>query len=259
MIAEAPERNSLQSLTNLPPDERAAWIQSLSEEQADLFLHDWHEWARPDQIIEPGNWRVWVILAGRGWGKTRTGAEWGREQVKSYPLVNIIGATADDARDIMIEGESGILSVCPDHERPAYLVSKRRLEWPNGATSLIFTADEPERLRGKQHMALWMDEAASWRYPDAYDQAMLGLRLGDNPRAVVTTTPRPVRLVRELLTSPTTVVTRGSTYENRENLAPAFLEQIVTKYEGTRLGRQELMGEYLDHFPGALWTRNMIV
>src|SRR5688500_703140 len=104
MIAEAPERNSLQSLTNLPPDERAAWIQSLSEEQADLFLHDWHEWARPDQLIEPGVWRTWLILAGRGWGKTRTGAEWIREQARSYPLVNIIGATADDARDIMIEG-----------------------------------------------------------------------------------------------------------------------------------------------------------
>jgi phage terminase large subunit-like protein len=214
---------------------------------------------RPAQRPPEGDWRVWLILAGRGWGKTRTGAEWVRETVKSYKYVNLIAATADDARDIMIEGESGILNICPPAERPQYMISKRRLEWPNGATSLIFTADEPERLRGKQHMALWMDEAASWRYPDAYDQAMLGLRLGDDPRAVVTTTPRPVRLVRELLASPTTTVTRGSTYENRENLAPAFLDQIITKYEGTRLGRQELMGEYLDDFPGALWTRAMIV
>lgn len=214
---------------------------------------------RAAQIPPEGDWRVWLILAGRGWGKTRTGAEWVRETIKRYRYVNLIAATADDARDIMIEGESGILSICPPAERPQYVISKRRLEWPNGATSLIFTADEPERLRGKQHMALWMDEAAAWRYPDAYDQAMLGLRLGDNPRAVVTTTPRPVRLVRELLASPTTVVTRGSTYENQANLAPAFLEQIVTKYEGTRLGRQELLGEYLDDFPGALWTRSMIV
>jgi phage terminase large subunit-like protein len=214
---------------------------------------------RPEQVEPDGDWRVWLILAGRGWGKTRTGAEWTRKTVKTSRYVNLIAATADDARDIMIEGESGILNICPPAERPQYLVSKRRLEWPNGATSLIFTADEPERLRGKQHMALWMDEAAAWRYPDAYDQAMLGLRLGDNPRAVVTTTPRPVRLVRELLASPTTVVTRGSTYENRANLAPAFLQQIVTKYEGTRLGRQELLGEYLDDFPGALWSRAMIV
>lgn len=201
---------------------------------------------------------MWLILAGRGWGKTRTGAEWVRQTVKDYRYVNLIAATADDARDIMIEGESGILSICPPGERPNYITSKRRLEWPNGATSLIFTADEPERLRGKQHMALWADEIAAWRYPEAWDQAMLGLRLGDNPRAVATTTPRPVRIVRELLASPTTATTRGSTYENRENLAPAFLAQIVSKYEGTRMGRQELNAELLDDVEGALWTRAMI-
>lgn len=213
---------------------------------------------RASQIPPDGDWRVWLILAGRGWGKTRTGAEWVRQTVKRYRYVNLIAATADDARDIMIEGESGILNICPVSERPQYLVSKRRLQWPNGATSLIFTADEPERLRGKQHMALWMDEIAAWRYPDSYDQAMFGLRLGDDPRAVVTTTPRPVRIVRDLMASPTTVITRGSTYENRANLAPAFLEQIITKYEGTRLGRQEIAGEYLDDVEGALWTRAMI-
>lgn len=214
---------------------------------------------RPSQMPPDGGWRVWLILAGRGWGKTRTGAEWVRQTVKGYRYVNLIAATADDARDIMIEGESGILSICPAGERPNYITSKRRLEWPNGATSLIFTADEPERLRGKQHMALWADEIAAWRYPDSWDQAMLGLRLGDNPRAVATTTPRPVRIVRDLLTSPTTAVTRGSTYENRANLAPAFLEQIVSKYEGTRMGRQELNAELLDDVEGALWTRAMIV
>jgi phage terminase large subunit-like protein len=213
---------------------------------------------RQSQVPPDTDWRVWLILAGRGWGKTRTGAEWVRQTVKGYRYVNLIAPTADDARDIMIEGESGILNICPPSERPAYITSKRRLEWPNGATSLIFTADEPERLRGKQHMALWADEIAAWRYPESWDQAMFGLRLGDNPRAVATTTPRPVRIIRDLVKSPTTAVTRGSTYENRENLAPAFLEQIIAKYEGTRMGRQELHAEVLDDVEGALWTRAMI-
>lgn len=199
-------------------------------------------------------------MGGRGVGKTRTGAEWTITSARDYPLVNLIGATADDARDIMIEGESGILNCAPPDFRPRHLASKRRLDWPNGARSLIFTADEPERLRGKQHMRLWGDEVASWRYYDAYDQAMLGLRLGADPRAMLTTTPKPVKLIRELLAQLPTgrvVKTHGTTYANRANLAPAFFEQIITKYEGTRLGRQELGGEYLDDTPGALWARTM--
>jgi phage terminase large subunit-like protein len=242
----------------LPPDERRAEIASWTEAQAEIYLREWREWARPDQLIEPGDWRTWLILAGRGWGKTRTGAEWVREQARSYPLVNIIGATADDARDIMIEGESGILNICPDHERPAYLVSKRRLEWPNGATTLIFTADEPERLRGKQHMKLWADELAAWRYPEAFDQAMFGLRLGNNPQVVVTTTPRPTPLVRDLMARPGTIIRRGTTYDNRDNLAEAFYSDIIRKYEGTRLGRQELLAELLTDTVGALWSRALI-
>lgn len=185
-------------------------------------------------------------MAGRGFGKTRIGAETTREWVKSYEFVNIIGATADDARDIMIEGESGILAVCPAWERPEYKPSKRQLEWPNGAKSLIFTADEPERLRGKQHMRIWADEVAAWRYPESWTQAMLGLRLGDDPRAVVTSTPKPTELVRALVGNAHTLVTRGSTYDNLSNLASAFADEIITEYEGTRLGRQELLGELLD-------------
>ncbi len=249
----------LDELLAAKPELRDAALGSLTEAEADALLHDWEgTWARPEQLPPPWAWRVWLILAGRGFGKTRTGAEWVRASVRRYPLVNIIGATADDARDIMIEGESGILGVCPNKERPVYRPARRSLEWPNGARTLIFTADEPERLRGKQHMRLWADEVAAWRYPDAWDQAMLGLRLGDDPRAVVTTTPKPVRLVRELLAAKTTAVTRGSTYDNAANLAPAFLEQIVTKYEGTRLGRQELEAELLDDVPGALWTRAVL-
>jgi phage terminase large subunit-like protein len=170
----------------------------------------------------------------------------------------MIAATADDARDIMIEGESGILAICPDGERPEYKASQRRLEWPNGARSLIFTADEPERLRGKQHMRLWADEVAAWRYPEAWDQAMFGLRLGTDPRAVVTTTPKPTEVILRLVNDPTVTVTRGSTYDNRANLAPAFFDQIIRRYEGTRLGRQELMAEILMDVPGALFSRDQI-
>jgi len=198
-------------------------------------------------------------LAGRGFGKTRTGAEWVREQVKRYPLVNLIGATADDARDIMIEGESGILAVCPTWERPKHIASKRRLEWPNGARSLVFTADEPDRLRGKQHMKLWADELGAWRYQEAaWDHAMMGLRLGDNPQVVVTTTPKPTKTLIDLLQQATTHVTRGTTYDNRANLAPQFYADIIRKYEGTRLGRQELMAEMLTDNPGALWRRDWL-
>jgi phage terminase large subunit-like protein len=233
----------------------------MTDQQAKALLHDWHVWARPEQLPPPGNWRTWLVMAGRGFGKTRTGAEWVRASVKDFKLVNIVGATADDARDIMIEGESGILAVCPNDERPNYLPSKRRLEWPNGARTLVFTADEPERLRGKQHMRLWGDEVGAWRYPESWDQAMFGLRLGADPRALATTTPKPVTIIRDLMTQIATgevVITRGSSYDNRNNLAPAFFSQIIRRYEGTRLGRQELAGELLEDVEGALWTLSLI-
>jgi predicted phage terminase large subunit-like protein len=158
----------------------------------------------------------------------------------------------------MIEGESGIKAICPPGERPQYRASLSRLDWPNGAKSLIFTADEPERLRGKQHMKLWCDELASWRYPDAWDQASLGLRLGDNPQIVITTTPKPTQLIRDLAKNPLSHVTFGTSYENRANLAPQFFEEIISKYEGTRLGRQELNAEILEDIEGALWQRSWI-
>jgi len=172
--------------------------------------------------------------------------------------VNFIGATADDARDIMVQGESGILAICPTAERPRYLKSERRLVWPNGAQSLIFTADEPERLRGKQSMKLWAEEIAAWRYEEAWHQAMMGLRLGDSPQAVVTTTPRPIKIVRDLVADKRNHVTRGTTYDNRGNLAPGFFSYVIKRYEGTRLGRQELNAELLDDVPGALWKRGAI-
>lgn len=254
-------------LSTLPERERSQILSALTEAEANALLYDWSFWARPKQL-PPGHprsampdradWRYWLVMAGRGFGKTRTGAEMVRRWVRDYPLVNLIGATADDVRDIMVEGESGILAICPPGERPEYRPSKRRLDWPNGARSLLFTADEPERLRGKQHMKLWADELAAWRYPEAWDQAMFGLRLGDNPQAVITTTPKPVKAVRDLLKDAHTVTYTGTTYENRANLAEAFYNAIITKYEGTRLGRQELLAEILDDVPGALWKRDRI-
>lgn len=181
--------------------------------------------------------------------------EWIR---RGYRYVNLIGATSDDARDIMVEGESGILAICPKDERPVYVKNASKLVWPNGAVSLIFTADAPERLRGKQHMKMWADETGSWRYAESWDQAMFGLRLGDNPQAIVTTTPKPTKIIKDLLASKHTAITRGTTYDNRANLADAFYDSIITRYEGTRLGRQELNAELLEDIEGALWNWGMI-
>lgn len=234
-------------------------IRQSKRSSTDLTRYDWLSLRRENQTPPDWEWIVWLILAGRGFGKTRTGAETVRQWIREgNRFVNLIGATADDARDIMIEGESGLLACCPNDERPLYRRSSRSLLWPNGATSLIFTADEPERLRGKQHGKLWADELASWRYPESWDQAMFGLRLGARPQAVVTTTPRPTAIIKALAGDPTTALTRGSTYDNKANLAKPFLSKIVSKYEGTRLGRQELNAEILDDNPGALWKRDTI-
>ena len=228
---------------------------SASEAEKLALAWSWRRTARANQILPGGDWTYWLIMAGRGFGKTRTGAETTREWVKQgFRYVNLIGATADDARDIMVQGESGILSVCPPWDRPEYKPSQRKLIWPNGAESLIFTADEPERLRGKQHEKLWADELGAWRYPDAWDQAKFGLRLGAKPQALVTTTPRPTSLVRDLLADAGTHVTRGNTADNRANLAPSFFDAILKRYEGTRLGRQEIDGELLDDNPNALFA-----
>lgn len=232
----------------------------LTDEQAAHLLYDWDIWARPKQREPVGNWRVWLIMAGRGFGKTKTGAEWTRREIETERCGRfaLVGRTAADVRDVMVEGESGILHCSPPWNRPHYEPSKRRLTWPNGAIATTYSADEPDALRGPQHDGFWADEPAAWQYEDTWDQLMFGLRLGKNPRGVATTTPRPTRLIKSLVSAPTTHVTRGSTYENRANLAPAFLEQIIRKYEGTRLGRQELEAEILDDVEGALWKRAMI-
>jgi len=198
---------------------------------------------------------VWVILAGRGWGKTRTGAEAVRAWAKDYPIIHLIGRTPADVRDVMVEGPSGLLTISPKWERPDYQPSRSRLLWPNGAVAHTYSAQEPDQLRGPQCYKLWGDEVAAWPDPMAWDMAMLGLRLGESPQAVVTSTPKPKALVKRLVKDPRNVITKGTTYDNAANLARAFLDDIVAMYAGTALGRQELEAALLDEAPGALWKR----
>lgn len=243
----------------MSPTQRAATLARLSDSEALALAHDWPAWARPEQLAPPGDWFVWLILAGRGWGKTRTGAEFVRDRVERGVArrIALVARTAADTRDVMLEGESGLLNVFPPHQRPLYEPSKRRVTFHTGAVATLYSADEPNLLRGPQHDTAWADELASWSYPEAWDHLVFGLRLG-LPRAVVTTTPRPTELIRALTKRPSTRITRGSTYDNARNLARSFLDEVRAKYEGTRLGRQELYAELLDDTPGALWTRAML-
>lgn len=199
-------------------------------------------------------------MAGRGFGKTRCGAEWILERVEAGARrIHLVGATAADVRDTMIEGESGILNIAPPRLRPVYIHSKRLLRWPqNGARALCFSSEKPRQLRGPQCDTAWADETAAWEKPDTWDQLLFGLRLGNDPRVCVTTTPRPTKLIKDILRARTTVVTRGSTYENAANLAEDFIADIITKFEGTRLGRQELLAEILEDTPGALWKLSLL-
>jgi predicted phage terminase large subunit-like protein len=219
---------------------------------------DW--WARPNQIAPQGDWATWLILAGRGFGKTRSGAEWTRETWKAGAgRIALVAETAADARDVLVEGQSGILAISPKAERPLYEPSKRRLTWPNGAMATLYNGTEPDQLRGPEHHAAWVDEIAKYACPDdTWDNLQFGLRLGDHPRVCVTTTPRPIPLLRKIIADPQSVVTRGSTYDNAANLPARFLATIKDRYEGTRLGRQELHAEMLDDVVGAIWTRAMI-
>src|SRR5215471_13023856 len=248
-------------LALLPRAERDAFIARCTPEELAALEYDWQGfWARPNQLPPPAPWKVWLILAGRGFGKTRAGAEqvitWARTPKQRIALV---AETAADVRDVVVEGESGILACSPPWFMPTYQPTKRRLTWPNGTIGTTYSGDAPEQLRGPQHHHAWCDEVAKWRYSqEAWDNLELGLRLGQHPQVVATTTPRPIPLLRQLLADPGTVVTRGNTYENAVNLAATFKERILGRYEGTRLGRQELYAELLEDTPGALWTRDLL-
>lgn len=255
-----------ESLASLPEPEIAAVLSDLSDAEAASLEYDWRFWARPNQIIDDGPWTTALVLAGRGFGKTRVAVEKVREWAcgatpltgGKYGRIAMVAETAADARDVLVEGESGLLAVHPPDYRPQYEPSKRRVTWPNGAVATLYNGTEPDQLRGPQHDAAIVDELAKYRYAqEAWDQLQFGLRLGEHPRQIVTTTPRPIPIIRRMAADPSVLVVRGSTYDNRANLAPSFLERIVARYEGTRLGRQELMAEILDDVPGALWTRGM--
>ena len=269
MAAPFENRVTITQLRTLPQKQQLAWWSSLTPEQADAFLHDWSFLARDEQVQPEGDgWAYWLYLAGRGAGKTRTGAEFTRDMIKKgYKRIGMIAPTSADARDVMVEGESGILSCSWDQDVdnkgdvmgiPQYEPSKRRLTWRNGAQAFTYSADEPERLRGPQHDLLWADELAAWRRPETWDLAMFGLRLGKKPLAFISTTPKPQKLIIDLMKDPFCTVTRGSTYDNRANLPDTFFATIIKKYENTRLGDQELLGIILEEAEGALWTRGLL-
>lgn len=233
----------------------------MSDAEAYALLHDWWLWARPKQLPPSGDWYVWLILSGRGFGKTRTAnelvIEWAKQK---YSPIALIGQTKADVRDTMVEvGDSSILKISTPDFMPDYEPSKRRLVWPNGAVGIIYSGDEPDQLRGPQHAKAFVDELAKFKYPQqTWDNLEMGLRIGDNPQVVVATTPRPIKIIKELVKGTGTAVTVGHTLENSANLAPTFLKRITDKYGGTRLGRQELAGEVLEDNPGALWKRSLI-
>ena len=249
-------------LANMPAAELDELLSGMSDEEAQGLLYNWRGFhARPEQIAPDGDWEIWLILSGRGWGKTRTGAEWVKENVEAGNMrrVALVAETAWDARNVMVEGESGLLSLYPPTERPIFEPSNRRISWPSlGAEAFLYNATEPDSLRGPQHDGGWADELAKWQYArETWDQLQMGMRLGADPKQLVTTTPRPIEVVKAIFAGEEgkVSVTRGDTRDNYGNLSPRFIKKIYKKYEGTRLGRQELAGEILGDFPNSLWTQ----
>ena len=216
----------------------------------------WKFWGRDEQIAPTGDWATWLYLAGRGTGKTRSGAEWVLQKVREgTKIIHLIAPTEADYRDVMVNGPAGIVTIAPEHERPRYVGQHRRVEFPNGAYAICFAAERPERLRGPQCEAAWCDEIAAWRYVDhTWDMMSFGLRLGVHPQVFISTTPKPIPLLKKLVVDPTCALTKGTTYDNRPNLAKSFFEKTVSRYDGTRLGRQELMAEILGDNPDALFN-----
>jgi phage terminase large subunit-like protein len=252
-------RSPAEILAALPDQEREDFLETLSDKALGALRYSWDFLARPKQKAPDGDWRIWLVMAGRGFGKTRCGAEWIRHKVEGgSKRVFLVGRTSADVRDVMVEGPSGVIACASPGMKPTYEPSKRRVIWPNGAVGMMFSAEEPDLLRGPQAEFAWCDELAAWKYTESFDQLMFGLRLGNDPKCVVTTTPRPIPLIKDLIKSKSTIMTTGSTYENRSNLAPQFFEEMIKRYEGTALGRQELYAEIIDEIPGALWTRSLL-
>lgn len=247
---------------------RRQWLSTLSAKELAALEHDWSFWSRPDQETPPGLWRIWMALCGRGWGKTRVGAEWVHERAAQSPCrIAIVAAKMDDARKVCVEGESGIMATSKPWFPAKFEPANDRVIWPNGSIGELYSGEVPGGLRGPQFHAAWCDELAKWRrLKDTWDMLRFSLRLGQDPRTLITTTPTPAQTIKDLVADKRTAkdglplvrVTRRSTYENAANLADDFLTELRAKYEGTRLGRQELYGEILTDKPGALWTLRLI-
>ncbi|MBO6757730.1 MAG: DNA-packaging protein [Roseibium sp.] len=244
-----------------------AALQSLTPDELRFLLTDWPLFAHAHQMPPPGDWDLWLLIGGRGAGKTRAGAEWIRAHASGHSWarprpagrIALVGETYADVREVMIEGTSGLLAVHPGRDRPAWIPSRRRLEWQSGAVAQVFSSEDPAALRGPQFDLAWCDELAKWRYAEeTFDMLQFGLRLGDKPRQLVTTTPRPIPLLKKLMGLKTTVLSHAPTRANAFNLAPTFLEAVVARYAGTRLGRQELNGELIEDRPDALWSRDAL-
>lgn len=254
-------------IARLPERDQRTVIARMKKEGLDYHLRRWRTWGRDDQLAPESNWAIWVMQAGRGSGKTRAGAEWVLEQVRTGTVgrIHLVGRTLADVRDVMVEGPSGILTCARDDERPTYQPSLRKLTWPNGAEAITFGSQRAAALRGPQADCAWCDELASWhdaplgsQQDSTWSNLLLGLRRGRRPRCVVTTTPKPVRLYRDLLGLRGVVVTDARTEHNLAFLAPGFQESVIALYADTRLGRQEVGGELIDDVPGALWRQDLI-
>ena len=262
----------MRGFSRLSSEARAAVLAQIPAELVARLIHDWQVWARDDQLAPTATpsgepWQTWLVLGGRGSGKTRTGAEWvrakalGNGQAPGGPArrIALIGLTIAQVRSVMVEGISGLLGVHAPRERPRYEISRNEITWANGAIAQLFAADEPDSLRGPQFDAAWCDEFAKWRRPDyAWDMLQFGLRLGHMPQAVITTTPRHLLILKKLIDQPTTVTSRSRTADNAANLAPGFVRQIMSRYGGTVLGRQELDGEIVEERAGGYWRSAMI-
>ena len=244
-------------------------LEQLDASKAEELIYTWKFWARPAQIAPPGDWNTWLINAGRGFGKTRAGVEWVREQIKSGKRrIMAVAATNSDIERVMVKGESGFLACCWKGDKtysgvelgyPDWSPTKRTLTWANGATVTFFSAEEPERLRGPQGDGAWCDELCAWnRDRDTWDMLQFCLRLGKHPQVCITTTPKPTKLIRDIIKNAKTTVTSGSTFDNSANLAKTYIEAVRSQYEGSRIGRQELYAEILDEASGALWTRAIL-
>jgi phage terminase large subunit-like protein len=269
-MTPTPQRKiTAETLRKLPKNKVDEVFKQLGPKRVEELKRDWNFWARDEQLEPQGDWNTWFINAGRGFGKTRAGVEWVREQVKrGTKRIAAVAATNSDIERVMVKGESGFLSICWEGDKtyrggkmgfPEWSPTKRTLSWENGAQVQFFSAEEPERLRGPQFEAAWCDELAAWNKDiDTWSMLQFCMRLGKHPRIMVTTTPKPTKLVRQILKDSKTHVTTGSTFDNAANLAGTYLKAVKEQYEGTRLGRQELYAEVLEEAEGALWTTDML-